>query len=200
MVKPIQLHIKRKTKVPTKRQIVHLYRSDWINVLKLSYSQVMSMFAIFERGGPFETEAQFCKWIYETLGVGDYLMIAFAKKRFGFYNFMKVKITHDGFTRLRKVESAEEKEHKVEVREQRDLKQKYQEAESELDKKDILDEIEGSEEIMALTRDIIKLKRSNKSGPSPYLKSIKPLYGFHDYDEFKGTSERMVDPQRMKAW
>ena len=180
MPNPLKLLIQRKTKVPTKHQNVHLWRSDWIKKYMVDYSESRGMFNSIG-GGVIETDAQFCKWIRDKFGNGIYLVIAWRKGRKGFWNFMKVELFEDKFRRLPKNPSPEEIELKNELSNIKTL-QKNKIYKSGTKKREVESEIQSTEEYTAEIRKEIK---NTKKGCYPYLRSLQPIYGWHNYEDYK---------------
>ena len=180
MPKPVKLLIQRKTKVPTKHQHIHQFRSDWKKVDMIDYEESKQLFNIIERRGIFVNDAQFCGWMREKYKPGIYFISAWRKGYKGFWSFMKVEILEDRFRRLRKSLNAEDKELEKEIREKQSLemKKKSQTGEERIETEE---EIESSQEII---EDIKKSKSDKKRGCSPYLKSCQPMYAWHSFEDF----------------
>ena len=64
-MKPLIIHIKRRTKVPTKRQLVYQYRYDYKPVGKITYEDSRRLFKTVG-GGPIETDAQLAYLMYKV--------------------------------------------------------------------------------------------------------------------------------------
>ena len=141
--------------------------------------------------GVCETDAQFCKWLYEKFGKGTYLCIAWRKGRKGFWNFMKVELHENKFRRLKRNPTKEEIELREEIRNTKELERKKKEK-SQKARDEIEEEIEDSQEYISEIKDDIKNK---KTGCYPYLKSLQPMYSFHSYEDYgiqKKTEEIRV--------
>ena len=183
---PVKLLIQRKTKVPTKHQNVHLFRSDWKKVYIMDYNESTYLFKSLK--GYMETDSQFCSWLYKNFGEGTYSIIAWKKGRKGFYSFMKVELLNDRFKRLPKTLSKEDIELQNEIRNKKELAMQVRNNPSEENTMDL----EVSQDIISDIKDDVK---KTKRGCYPYLKSVHPVYSYHSYDydfepikeeEFKG--------------
>lgn len=179
MPSQIKLLIERKTRVPTKNQIVHQFRSDWKKVHMIDYYTSKQMFSNIGNG-PIESDAQFCKWLLDNFGTGVYLVIAWRKGRKGFWNFMKVELFEDKFRRLPKNPTPEEQEINQEKRYIENLKRKKIDK-SQSEREEIESEIEDTEDYLS---DIRKEIKNSKKGCYPYLKSCQPVYHWHSYEDY----------------
>jgi len=191
-MRPLQIHIKRKTRVPTKNQIIHQYRSDWKVVAKLSYPETSRLFNCFNIGGAIKTDAQFAKFLYDHLGKGEYLCLAWCKGREGFYNFWKVHLDGFGFTRLPKNVTQEDKDRQKTVRDFKELKNRLKTESDVIERDSIQKEIAELSEEIDFDREIKELS-SSSSGPSPYLKQSIPVYKVHAYESYGGKSEEVEE-------
>lgn len=180
---PISLLIQRKTKVPTKYQQVHLYRSDWRKIVKISYSESEQLFKNISGIGFIETDAQFCKWLFDNFGKGIYFLTAWRRGHKGFWSFMKVELKEEGFRRLPKNITKDELEKKREIEEMKGLKNKLSSASKE-EIVEIKEDIEISEDVIGMIKDDIKEEKKHKRGCYPYLKSTQPIYSFHSYEDY----------------
>lgn len=180
MARPIYLTLKKKTLVPTTKQIIHLLRSDWKQSAIFNYNDSNNLFNIFDKDNPLETDAQFCKYIYDNFGKGIYLVLMNRKGQRGFRNFMKVEILKDRFKFLPKKPSKEEKEIRDQINDKENLKRQRPGADSE-QRKYIEEDIEDTDdEITELKKGLKK----TKSGCSPYLKITIPKYGWHSLEDY----------------
>jgi hypothetical protein len=191
-MRPLQIHIKRKTRVPTKRQILHQYRSDWKIVGKLSYSEVSRLFSCYNLGGSIKTDAQFASFIKEQLGPGTYLCLAWCKGREGFFNFWKVQIDGFGFTRIPKNLTQEDKDRKGLVRDYKELKKKFETESDAIERRDLQKEMAEMSEEIDFDREIKEIEHS-KSGPSPFLKQSIPIYRIHSYESYTNGKNEEVE-------
>lgn len=180
---PISLLIQRKTKVPTKHQLKHLYRSDWRKVGKITYEDSKRLFKNIGNVGVIETDAQFCNWLKDNFGAGIYFISAWRKGHKGFWSFMKVELKEDGFRRLPKNITKDELEKRQEIQEQKELKKRLALA-SKGETTEIKEDIETSEEVVKIINEDIQESEKGKRGCYPYLKSMQPVYNFHGYEEY----------------
>lgn len=181
MMKPIHMRIRKKTKTPTKNNLIHKYRYDWKTVGVINYSQTPSLFKSIG-GGPIETDAQFAKWLKENYGVGVYSVLAWRKGREGFWGFIKVECRMETFTRLRKNKSSEKKEREKIVTEYNEMKQQMGILDDEDERKEMIEKMESMEGDLNVINELIDLDRTIKYGPGYYLKTIKPIFSEHLYD------------------
>ena len=180
MARPIFLTLKRKTLVPTTKQILHMHRSDWMKAATFDYNDSNNLFNIFDSSNPLETDAQFCKYIYDNYGKGIYLVLMNRKKQQGFRNFMKVEILRDRFRFLPRNPTKQEKELRSQIEDKEKLKRQRTDASSE-ERKYIEEDIEDTDsEISEMKKGLKK----TKSGCSPYLKVTMPKYGWHSLEEY----------------
>jgi len=191
MTKPILLQIRKKKTVPTKYQLKHHYRSDWIPVGYVDYAFSKELF------DKIKNEAQFAKLIYDNYGPGVYSVICFRKKHKGFRSFWKGELLKDGFKRLPKNKPKNKQEAEDIRRDIREVEEKIRETENP-------DEIDNLQEEKAeLYED---LEGENKKGSkvghllSHYLKSSTPIYKFHGYDSYKNKSETAVNGENVEVY
>jgi hypothetical protein len=112
------------------------------------------------------TEKQLCEFIFRNFGPGHYMVLAWKKRRRGFWIFWKGDIEHDGFIF--------EKKDNVDTDELRLLKEEYDE-EKDPDYRAVLEE--------EIEREVNNNKK-RKYGFTPYLKpSSKRGEFFHWEDE-----------------
>ncbi|MFW6026351.1 MAG: hypothetical protein ACOCRX_08410 [Candidatus Woesearchaeota archaeon] len=197
MRQPLTLIIKKKTTVPTKNQIKHSFRSDWIYIGKLGHNDTARMLKYFN--GSIENDAQFCYFLYQTFGSGIYLILATRKKRKGFWNFMKVELMSEGFRRLPKNKTEEDLEEQGIKRDINKKKRMLKDTDiTETEKQEIKEEIDELKEEYDTTKDINKeIKQPTKAGCSPYLKSKQPMYYLHEYEDANKTEERKAEVQEF---
>ena len=187
MSNPISLLIQRKTKVPTKSQNVHLWRSDWKKIYQINYEESKILFSSIGNHGVFESDAQFCKWMKDKFGEGIYFVSAWRKGRKGFWSFMKVELFKDRFRRLPKNVTKEEIELKNELAEKKIWENRMKSSEGS-DKEVIESEIETSDEVIKSIKDDMN-EGDKKRGCYPYLKSCHPMYSVHAYEDY-GTKKK----------
>lgn len=193
---PVSLLIQRKTKVPTKHQIAHMYRSDWKKVGKINYEDSKRLFKNIENVGIIETDAQFCNWLLDNFGVGTYFISAWRKGHKGFWSFMKVEIKEEGFRRLPKNVSKDELEKKQEIQEQKELKKRLATADKD-EVVEIKEDLETSDEVVKIIEEDMQESKKTKRGCYPYLKSIQPVYSFHSYEDYGEESKEEEFSGRM---
>ena len=182
-MQPIILFIRKKNRVPTKRQNVHLFRSDWNRVAKIDYKDSVQLFKNIGKYGIIETDSQFAKWIKDNYGLGIYSVLAMKKGRKGWWSFIKIELSEHGFKRLPKNVTKEELELRKEIADKKGLEQRKAYAKGE-EKEYIESEIETSDELINMGKEEIKESKNKKRGCYPYLQSIQPVYGFHSYDDY----------------
>jgi len=176
MSKPILLLVRKKTLVPSIRQIKHQYRSDWKLICKVDYQRSAEIF--FEiGGGPVKTDAQFVKLVLEEFGEGEYSILDCKKGRKGFRSFMHFIVDSEGYFKQVKA-GVYKNRRKFDLEDEyKKAKQEYQESRSEANW-DELDEIQK------------KIDRSEHAqGPYPYLESLQPRYRVHRIERFENREE-----------
>ncbi len=180
MHNPIILLIRKKTKVPTKRQIKHQERSDWKLIWKVSYQQSAEIF--FEiGGGPIKTDAQFAALILQDFGKGEYSILDCKKGRKGFRSFMHFIVKSDGYFQQVKAGVYKNKRKENLETEYAKVKFEYQESRSESNW-DELDKLQK------------KIDRSDHAqGPYPILESLQPRYRMHKIEGWEGNEEIEVE-------
>jgi hypothetical protein len=182
-MKLVKLRIRKKTLVPTKRQLVHEWRSDWRTVGIIEYSDGHKFFRHISPYGICETDAQFAKWLKDTFGVGIYSILGHQKGREGFYAFLKIECLDSSFARLSKNITQEQKEILDLAVEARKLNRQLKHAANEDEKSEIHSEISNIKDDIGLTKEIEELYK-NKAGPAPYLRSTMPVYKYHEYENY----------------
>jgi len=188
MTKEIRISIRKKTLVPTKRAIVHQWRSDWCRVGVIDYPQSRAVFKVIDGNGLIENDAQFAKLLFDNYGDGEYYCQAWCKGHEGFWNFMHVVCGKNGFfKRVEKRMTQEEKELRENVSEIRRLASQYKEVESEAEKADIVKEIDMLKDMVDLDKEIKSGETSKRRGPYPWLKTTQPIYKEHEYEEYRQT-------------
>lgn len=188
MPRPIKLLIQRKTLVPTKRNIVHAFRSDWKKVYILEYEQTPLLFNYIAGVGPIKTDAQFAKWIKDNFGVGDYYIIGFRKGRQGLWPFLRITCEAESFHIVQKKETAEQKELREGRSEYRRINRQLKQAESDEEREEIKERVNDVLEDYELSKEIVELTEENvKRGPAPYLKQTIPLYRDYPYEDYSNN-------------
>lgn len=167
------LTIKKKTKVPSRRQNVHLYRSDWKLAELFKPHDSSRIFQICE------TEAQFSKFLKDRYGTGIYLVLMNRKGIKGFKVFTKVEISDRKFRRLIRNPTPEEIELRKEKEERKILEQRKKSASYE-ERNEIEDEIQSSDEMISDIKGDIKKHHYFISG---YLQVSIPVYSWHSLED-----------------
>ncbi len=199
----ILLRVRKKTLVPTKHALVHQYRSDWKTAAVISPEQSKQFFHHYNSRSEIKTDAHFAYWIYSNFGAGIYSTLAFMKGRKGFWNFMKIECTDAGFMRLQKNQTAIEKEKLELAAEYRKLKKTSEKIGDDEEKNFLKDEMESIKDELELSEEIIELEKSSRSGCYPYLKSLQPVYKFHEYranDDDVVIPELKTTAEEYKLW
>jgi len=173
---------------------VHKWRSDWKKVMVLSYSDTYKLFKYFNKMNPIETDAQFAGMLMKTLGPGTYMSIAWRKGRRGFWGFWKGELMDNGFKRLKKEKTQEQKELDNNKREVRKLNNKLNSADKD-EKQEISEEINELMEENNLNEELVYEEYKKKHGPTPYLKQTHPVYHFHAYESFGNKQDNEVEVQ-----
>ncbi|MAG47082.1 hypothetical protein CL617_00625 [archaeon] len=190
-MKPIKLRIRKKTRVPTKNQIIHQFRSDWKLVGIIDYPDSVRMFKNIGNG-PILTDSQFAKFIRSSWGDGIYSIIAWRKGYWGFWGFYYVEIANHGFRRLKKQITYEQKEIvnlKIQIRKN---EKKLLETKSISERNELLKDIEDLKQDIDMEKQIKDLDKPVLSGPSPYLKQTQPIYRFHSYEDVIQETKKEV--------
>ena len=180
-MKKLMIRISKKTSVP----IVNVkfdHRSEWRFVLKIDYPECFNLFKTINGVQGIETDAQFCKYLYNRLGEGTYLCLAWEKGKEGFWNFMKVELKDTSFIRYPKRETKAMRQAKQKVFEIRALKRQAKKILDPEARKDIEEQKEELEEDVDFERYFNKVFKK-RTGVSPYLKSLHPLFKEHLYSE-----------------
>ena len=185
MHNPIILLIRKKTKVPTKRQIKHQERSDWKLKWKVSYEQSAEIF--FEiGGGPIKTDAQFAALILQDFGPGEYSILDIKKGRKGFRSFMHFIVDSKGYFQQVKAGVYKNKRKENLETEYSRAKFDYQESKSEFNW-DELDKLQK------------KIDRADHAqGPYPILQSLSPRYRSHQIEGWEGNEEIEVEQENQE--
>jgi len=176
MPRKIMLDVVRKTKVPTKEQLVNQFRSDWKPIYRISYEESKKLFKNIGEG-EIETESQFVNYILNKFGEGIYYFRVYKKGQKGFRDFLYVEIQGNRFRRLKSIKRHEEKK-KVQLKHDINvLKSKISNA--PFDKKEELSyDLEDKQEEL---KDIQTTKKTKY--PYPYLTSSTPVYSWHGIEE-----------------
>ena len=172
---PITIIIQRKTLVPTKRAIVHAFRSDWIPVNKIT------AFESYEFFKKITTDALFSKYIVDNFGPGIYSCIGFPKKRRGCIRFLQVECKENSYIRLKRKLTAEQEENKKLLFEKRRIERRLKQDGEKMDhevKEGMKDEINLYESLLDTDNEA-----AGFGGCYPYLRSVQPVYKEHDYSE-----------------
>ena len=202
MAPPIQLIVRKKIYRPVIHEKYN-ERAVWITVLKLTNSDTESIFKALNNQSCISNEAQFLAWLKERIGLGVFNISAFRKGKCGLYSFLKVELKEDGYLRLPKRQSREDK---MIIQNIADLKNKEKilaTLSDPEDKKIIQEEIYDMQEEHDFDKEIENITKVT-SGPYPYLKSKKPLYAFHTYESYneeyvdKIADERAIERQIRK--
>lgn len=192
-MRAIKLQIQRKTRVPTKHQIVHQERSDWKTFGYVEYADSVRLFRLINENAVMESDAQFAKWLYDKFGKGIYKVIYWKKGMKGFRNFILVRCNDNGtYVRLKKTRTPEEIDKMRAHRNYEDLKKKHAVAIGET-KADLEVDLKQEEEIMKAYGDDSK---TPKRGPSPYLKSKQPVYSLHEYENWERVEEEETSKEQ----
>jgi len=195
MPKSLILLIRKKTRVPTKYQSNHMWRSDWVKVGKISYAESISIFRSINGTGSIITEAEFAYLLYTSYGPGIYHINAWRKGTVGIISFIYLELTPEGFRRMQKNITKEEKEKQDDIKELRKLKKQIVDTSGE-EKQNLQEDIEDLKEGIGFDRELIIALKSNKNIVNQYLIPSKPIYKFHSYEDHKrrdGSNERRFD-------
>ena len=196
-MKPIQLHIRRKTKVPTNKQIVHRYRSDWKTVGRIAYIESEILFKTIG-DGKIETDADFAKFIRDNYGTGIYYAVCWMRGRRGFFCFIKIEIRDKTYLRLKKKKSQEQLENLRLKRKKEEISANITHVEGD-DSEELISDLDEVMSDMKLNDEIIDEDSKNRYGPGGYLKTIRPIYQEHLYDE-SGSDEDEVVMEHDSLW
>jgi len=177
-MKEVTLIISKKTLVPTRRQNVHKWRSDWKHVRSLLKPVTAQMFKSINREGGMETDAEFAFWVFHNCGgAGTYSILKRAKGSSAFARFMMIEVDDYGFKRT-----------KSQVSEARRLKSKYNRLKKELksdnpkkDKEQLREEIDEIKVELGGENEINKLLSQDETGCRGWLATTKPIYRYHSY-------------------
>ena len=183
---------RRKTLVPTKYQAKHKWRSDWIKVSKITYAESAGIFKSVNQTGVIETEAEFANLLYVNYGPGIYHINAWRKGRQGIISFYHVELTHNGFKRMRKNITVEEKDKKENIKELRSLQKELTNTAGN-DRIQVQQNIDDMKEEIGFDSELIGLMKSNNSITGQYIKSAMPVYRMHAYQSHKNKKSDSVE-------
>src|SRR3990167_1722810 len=199
MMTPIQLRIRRKTLVPV-NGIVHKFRSDWVHVGKISYVDAHRLFKRLG-GGPILYDYEFAKFLYDNFGEGIYSVLAWKRRHSPFWGFFMVELRDNGFMRLKKSKSSEQRDNEKLKRRMMKMKKTLNNTTNVMEKMRTQEELDDLLEESDMNRELIEIERElTKSGPYPYLIQTHPVYRFHSYNQstiINNTQEgeKEVSPQ-----
>lgn len=201
----LSLLVQRKTRVPTKNAIIHQWRSDWKTVIILKHPTILTLFNHFNKNAMIKTDAQFAYYLCKNFGLGIYSIKAWGKGHKGFWSFMKVELFEDGYLRLPRNQSTTDKEKLELMSEYRKLKSKLKKADDIESQNELKEEINNLGEELEITDEIKDLEKPEKYGCYPFLKSISPIYKFHEYENLESKSELIssisnVEEGEYKIW
>ena len=174
-----------------------MYRSDWPRVAHFDYSETPQIINSINGNGPIETDAQFAKYIYDNLGAGEYVVWAWCKGRKGTWCFLHLVCFDNGyFKRVCSEMTVEEKEFNLNKREYVKVQRKMRESESDEERQEIQEEEQELLDEMGTTKEMIEVeKETTRRGPGVYLKTTRPLYSEHQYEEFMVAEEQEQQPR-----
>jgi len=192
---PVKLIIQRKTWFETKNQANYKYRSSYITVMRVDYHESPVLFKRINGMGIMETEAQFAKYLYDKLGEGEYMCLAWRKGREGFWNFLRVLCTKEGrWKRIEKKITAEDKELRDLKADSNKIRRRINEAETPEEKEEIRKEEHDTIEEYDFIKEIKQLDNTLvKRGPMGYLKPTLPVYKEHEYESYSNISSMSSD-------
>ena len=196
-MRPIQIIIKKKTRVPTKHQIRYLFRTAWEQVGKITYEDSYKLFKSIG-GGPIETDAQFAKFILDNIGPGAYICIVWRKKMEGFRKFIYLEVKSDSFCILKKAKTFEERQKEESIRKLRRLNKKLSETRDNKEKQEIELEVNDLKEEIDFEKELTI--DNSKMVASSYLKISKPIYKPHSYRPFIQVQERKKEIEVNDFW
>jgi len=182
-MKPLLLIIRKKIRVPTKNQIVHQWRSDWKSVGRINYKDSFNLLNAVNNTGLIKTDAQFSKLLYDNYGAGIFHVNAWRKGHVGIISFFFVELRSNGFIRLKRNMSKDEKEKREDVAEFKRLKKLLANSAGE-ERIRIQREIEEMQAVISMDVDIISMTKPSQLYTSQYLTSTKPLYKLHAYENY----------------
>jgi hypothetical protein len=185
MATEVCLIVKKGITVPTNNQRVHKTKVVYKNIEKITYQDSHYLFKSVNHSGKIETDAQFAYYLRRKFGIGEYVILAFKKRRKGFWIFLHLKCFESTYIRQPKRLSKDEWQAKQKLIEYKAYQKQMGLAESEEEKKEIretvseiLDEYEMNKEFANIDKMFIK------RGPAGYLKSIMPIYREHEYEDW----------------
>ena len=182
-MKPLLLIIRKKIRVPTKNQIVHQWRSDWKPIGKIQYKDSFSLLNAVNNTGLIKTDAQFAKLLYDNYGTGIFHVNAWRKGHVGIISFFFVELRSEGFIRLKRNISRDEKEKLEDVAEFRRLKRLLADSAGE-ERVRIQKDLDDMQDVISMDTDIISMTRPSCLYTSQYLTSTKPVYKLHAYENY----------------
>lgn len=158
-----------------------MWRSDWKLACRIDYNDSIKMFKNIGNG-PILTDAQFAYYLYKNFGQGIYSVLAWRKGREGFWSFINLELNANGFRRVQKNLTPEEKEKNELKRNINKLNNELNDANNKQEKENIKERINNLKEEVDWSDEIIDMDKAIKRGPTPYLKQTQPVYGFHQYE------------------
>lgn len=196
---PIRIVVKKKTLVPAKQKavMVHRFRSDWKQVGMYNYEQTPQIFASIG-SGIIVNEAQFCKWIHDTYGEGEYNICAWKKGKEGFWGFLHFVCGEYTFKRVERKMTQEQKEIMDLKADKRKFDEQMKMAENRDEKEEIQEQLSNITEDIELNQMIQTM--DNKRGPYPYLKSTIPVGKEHDYESYTDKTDLPDAPKLGYRW
>ena len=192
----ILIRINKKVRVPTKRQIVHQFRSDWKTIAKIDYAESEALFYNIGKG-PIKKDSQFAYLIYQKFGPGTYSCLAWRKGKQCMWGFLKLELTTYGWKRLPKNKTYEEREHDQIKTEVKKLNKRVRASSDPKEKVMIGKEIDNLLKDSGINKEILEDEKSNKSGPYPYLKQTHPIYRMHQYESLVDNKVKEVQAQEF---
>lgn len=182
MPKDVNFLVRKKTLVPTKRQLMHMYRSDWKPVWKIDFMTAVQLFNYLNSNATIVFDAQFTKLLRDKFGTGIYSVVYYKKGQNGFKSLIKCDIKEDVWCKLPRHQTAEDREKAKLISEARKIKRLAQNAETEEERSSAHAELNNLMEELDFTDDLLKLEKGNSI--NPYLKTTMPVFKYHEYLDY----------------
>jgi len=184
MHKPIWIQIHKKIRVPSIRKIKHNFRSDWKQIIVLSYDDTNRLFACQEMGGEIVSDVDFIQAIFNEFGEGDYYCLAGGKGFPHFWNFLMFRIDEDGNFIRTKSNTTFRKRRRIKRDSEIDMLESLKDKTSYMSDWDEIDEKIKEVKWKESLEQSGEIKDRKRFGPHPYLKittrvhklaSVKPI-------------------------
>lgn len=186
----ILLIIRKKTTVPTKRQLPGYETiSQWREVSRINYDYSEYFFS------KVLSDGQFALWLKNNLGIGEYMITAWKKGRKGFWLFAKFLCMDDRFCRIPKKQTLEFKEMRKLKREYNQLIEQLKKTPNQEERQQIATRVNEIISQYKFNDDFNKVNLNKERSTAPYIKTIQPIYRHHEYEAIGTPQEENPNKQ-----